>query len=380
MDINNLRPGVVIKEPMKLALALAKAGEYSVSPNPMVGAVIIKNDCLVGYGVHLFQGDLHAEIKAIKMAGIEANNAKLYLNLEPCCHHGLTPPCVDEIINAGISEVHFSSIDPNPLVTGKSVAILQKNNIKTFIGEMNSQAEDLNASFFYNMKNNLPFVIAKWAMTVDGRIASKTDSKWISNDESRNHSHLLRNSVDAVLVGIGTLNKDNPHLNVRLNEDDVPAKIRQPYKLVIGSKFELIDLELNIFKNNPDKVILISDEDSIMKLDLYKKNILINWGVKFISLSKNNDSFDLNQLLKELHNIGIRSVLVEGGSQTLSRFLASNLINKFYCYIAAKFIAGENSLSPFNLDIGINSIIDAKLAKFTKVTMLANDILIEGNF
>ncbi len=332
-----------VESPMKLALELAKHGRHTVSPNPMVGAVIIKDNKLVGFGYHLFKGDTHAEVKAIDMAGSNAKGAKLYLNLEPCCHYGVTPPCVDKVIESGIAEVHFSSIDPNPLVQGKSVEKLKQAGIKVIIGELKEEAENLNEIFFHYMKTNKPFVIAKWAMTIDGKIATKNDSKWITNEEARIHSHLLRNSVDAILIGSNTLIKDNPSLNVR--RDDL-IKIRQPYKFILGKK---TTLNLNIFKENPEKVFFIENPN-------------------------------LNDLLTQMGEKGITSLLVEGGSYTLSKFLKEDLINSFYCYIAPKFIAGNESLSPFSQDIGIDFMKDAKKAVFTSFKNIGEDILIQGRF
>lgn len=339
----------IIKDPMKLALQLAEKGKYTVSPNPMVGAVLIKNNRLIGYGYHLYKGDSHAESKALDMAGSNANHASLYLNLEPCCHSGSTPPCIDKIIANNIKEVHFSSIDPNPIVNGKSLQKLKEAGIKTFIGSYDKEAKDLNEIFYYYMEHKRPFVIAKWAMTMDGRIATKNDSKWISCDESRKNVQALRNSVDAILIGKNTAITDNPSLNVRI-EDFI--KVRQPHKFILGKNLDSISKTSNLFKENSDKTHLINTE---------------------------ND-FCLNKLLDQMGNMGITSLLVEGGSYTLSKFLKERLINKFYCYIAPKFIAGNQSISPFNLDIGINYIKDAKMAEFKKTSFIGSDILIEGNF
>lgn len=349
MQPENLELNQIIKSPMNLALQLAELGKNTVSPNPMVGAVLVQNDRLVGYGYHLYKGDDHAEIKAIRMAGLSAKNSKLYLNLEPCCHHGLTAPCVDQIIKAGIIEVHFSSLDPNPIVHGKSTQALKQAGIKVFIGQLNEAAEQLNEIFYHYMKYKKPFVIAKWAMTMDGKIATANDSQWITSEKSREHVHTLRNSVDAILIGSRTAIQDNPILNVRI---DNLVKIRQPLKFIIGSDLHALPKDLNIFKINPEKTHLINSDDN----------------------------FDLNALLIKMADIGVTSLLIEGGGYTLSKFLQANLIDKFYCYIAPKFIGGEKSISPFSQDIGVNFIKDAKKAEVKKIELIGEDILIQGNF
>lgn len=370
-SLMNLREPILnhlVINPMELALQLAERGRYSVSPNPMVGAVLILDKKLVGYGYHLYQGDQHAESKAIDMAGTKCKGASLYLNLEPCSHYGLTPPCVNKIINAGIAEVHFSSIDPNPLINGKSVSILQQAGIKVIIGELKEEAEELNEIFYHYMQNKKPFVIAKWAMTIDGKIATKEDSKWITNEASREHAHYLRNSVDAILIGANTALKDNPTLNVR--STNLPH-IRHPYKFILTNQD--LPANSNLFSLNPEKTYIIHSGET--------NHILADMGVNFLKVRKlANGDFDLNELLNKMAELSITSLLVEGGGFTHSKFLQANLINKFYCYISPKFVGGDDSISPFSQDIGINYIKDAKQAKFTRIEKLDGDILLQGRF
>ena len=353
----------IIKEPMRLALALAQLGQHTVSPNPMVGAVILQNSRLVGYGYHVYKGGSHAESKAIDMAAAKAEGATLYLNLEPCCHYGATPPCVDKIIAAKIAEVHFSSIDPNPLMQGKSITKLEQAGIKVVIGNLKEAAEQLNKRFYHYMSYKRPFVIAKWAMTMDGKMSAKQDSKWITNQEARKKVHYLRNSVDAILVGAHTAIKDNPSLNVR--DVDLPI-IRQPLKFILGRSSDQLPLDCNLFTINPDKTYLVNSSA--------KKEILQNMGVNFIK------ALDLNDLLKQMANLSITSLLVEGGEYTLAKFLQADLINEFYCYIAAKFAASGNTSSLLNEDMEINFMKDAKQAKFTNMEFIGNDVLIQGRF
>ena len=374
MNSEELILNQIIKQPMQLALQLAERGKYSVSPNPMVGAVILRNNRLIGYGYHLYRGDAHAESKAIDMAGINAEGATLYLNLEPCCHHGLTPPCVDKIIAAKIAEVHLSLIDPNPLVQGKSISKLEQAGIKVVIGNLKTEAEQLNKSFFHYMHNKLPFVIAKWAMTMDGRMGTKIDSKWITGEKSREHVHYLRNSVDAILIGSTTAIKDNPSLNVRVSD---VVMLRQPLKFILGKNLDSLPLDSNLFTINPEKTYLVnSDYFSPDKAAILKK-----MGIKFLKVKNQTDgSIDLKDLLQQMASLSVTSLLVEGGGYTLAKFLQANLINQFYCYIAAKFIAGDSSIIPFSEDIGIDIIQNAKQAKFINTELVGEDILIQGRF
>lgn len=363
MYSDNLQLGQEIKRPMRTALNLARIGEYTVSPNPMVGAVLIKNGKLVGYGYHLYQGDDHAESKAIDMAGPNAQNSSLYINLEPCAHYGHTPPCVDKVIKAKIAEVHISSVDPNPLVNGKSIAKLREAGIRVFDGELRDEAELLNSRFFHFMRNRRPFVIAKWAMTMDGRIGTSSDSKWISGEESRKHSHFLRNSVDAILIGSKTAITDNPTLNVRA---EGLIKTRNPMKFIIGKSSGKLALDCNLFQINPEKTYLVNS--------LAKQDCLRRIGVNFI------EAEDIEDLLKQMGELSITSVLIEGGGYTLSSFLKENLINKFYCYMAPKFIGGQDSILPFSDDIGVKLVSQAKEARICNVQYLGNDLLIQGDF
>lgn len=361
MQTEEISLNQIILNPMELVLKLAEKGRYTVSPNPMVAAILMQDKRLVGYGIHFYKGDDHAEIKAINMAGPKAKGAILYLNLEPCCHYGLTPPCVDRIIANEIREVHFSSIDPNPLVKGKSIEKLQQAGIKVFVGEKQKEAEKLNEIFYHYMQTKRPYVIAKWAMTMDGKIATKKDSKWISNEKSRHHAHRIRNSVDAILVGNKTAISDNPKLDVRI---EGLMHLRSPIKLIIANE------------TSPPKQFIDNFGTYIIHGKNHKNKYLNSLEIKNLE----NGDLDLYDLLIKLGNLSITSLLVEGGGYTLAKFLEKNLINKYYCYIASKFIAGKDSVSPFNQDIGVELIKDAKQAEIEKVTQFDNDILIQGRF
>jgi len=246
------------------------------------------------------------------------------------------------VIASGISEVHIAMLDPNPIVNGKSILKMEQAGIKIFIGEMKQEAEQLNEVFCHYMNKKTPFIIAKWAMTIDGKIATKNDSQWITGREAREHAHYLRNSVDAILIGANTLRADNPSLDVRLSD---LAKIRQPIKFVIGSNLSELPRDLKIFSGNQAYL-----------------------------------AQDFKELFDKMAELSLTSLLVEGGGYTLAKFLQAGLINKFYCYIAPKFIAGAESISPFSQDLAIDFMKDAIKAKFSKTEYLGNDILVEGRF
>jgi diaminohydroxyphosphoribosylaminopyrimidine deaminase / 5-amino-6-(5-phosphoribosylamino)uracil reductase len=364
--------GIIIKEPMKLAINLAEQGKYTVSPNPMVGAVLLKDGRLIGYGYHLFQGDKHAEVKAIEMASLNVQGASLYINLEPCCHYGYTPPCINEIIKARIKEVHVATIDPNPLMRGKSIDMLRQANIKVFLGECKQEAENLNERFFYCMTKQLPFVIAKWAMTFDGKIATANfDSKWITSAQTREHSHLIRNSADAILIGTNTAKFDNPRLTVRTS---ILSNKRAPLRVVVDRDGKL-DETLILFQKSNDRtfVIITSRYPKDKRLRLEAK------GINFLEIGEENGALDIKSILKELKNLSVSTLLIEGGGRTLGNFLKADLINKFYCYISSKIVGGKDSIGPFHGDFRINFIKDAKQIYFENIEPIGNDFLITAN-
>jgi diaminohydroxyphosphoribosylaminopyrimidine deaminase/5-amino-6-(5-phosphoribosylamino)uracil reductase len=316
---------------MQYALRLAAQGRYNVSPNPMVGCLIVQNSKIVGEGYHQRAGDLHAEIYALQQAGLHAKNATVYLTLEPCTHYGATPPCITALIKAQVKKVYIATHDPNPLVNGNGVYSLQQHGIDVEVGLCELDALELNEIFCHYMKTQQPFIISKWAMSLDGQTCTNAqDSRHISSLESQQHAHKLRQSVDAILVGANTIRHDNPQLTARYS--DVPIH-RQPTRIIL-TKSGNLPIESKIFKPNlPGKTIIVSSKKFFSEKD---------FGANFENLvipENQQGQIDLIKLLKILAQRRITSILIEGGMQTQQNFISANLINKYHVHLAAKIIA-----------------------------------------
>ena len=344
---------------MKRTFELAKKGEGKVLTNPMVGAVIVKNNKIIGEGYHHNYGNLHAERDAFNNLTEDAKGASLYVNLEPCSHQGKQPPCVDEVIRQGISKVYISNIDTNPKVDG--IKKLKDHGIEVYTGLLEEEGKKLNEVFFYNMKYNRPFISLKYAMTLDGKIAcANGDSKWISNEKSREHVHKLRSKYDAIIVGKTTAIHDNPSLNSRIEAGIDPVRI------IIDSKLELPE-DLKVFDLESDKktyVATCSDKENPYKVDL-------------IRCKDKNGQVDINDLLDKLYAMNIGSVLVEGGSHINNTFLEADLVDRIYEFISPKIISGERTLSPFT-GKGCEFMSDAYNFEIEDINRFDTDILIEA--
>ena len=331
---------------MKLALELAARGRGFVEPNPMVGAVVVQQNEVVGLGWHEKFGGHHAEINALNQAGNNAKGSTLYVTLEPCCHHGKTPPCVDSIIRAGVSEVVFAMEDPNPLVAGKGLQKLQEQGIKVSKSLLEKDAKFLNAPFTKSFTVGKPFVIAKWAMTLDGKIATYTgESKWISNPEARKIVHELRGRVDGILVGIGTVLKDDPMLTVR------PAGARTPLRIILDPSARL-PLDCQLFKTAQTVPVLMVVSKAA---DPHKVKFLKTHGIGVLISDSDKPEIILNQLLEYLGSMGHHNLLVEGGSTVLGHFWDQNLIDECHIFVGTKIIGGGKALSPIS-GIGFEGI------------------------
>lgn len=341
---------------MQMALQLAVKGKYLASPNPLVGCIIEKNNTVIGTGWHKGIGFPHAEIEALNQAGNNAKNSNIYVNLEPCCHFGKTPPCTDALIKAQVKSVHIPFIDPNPLINGKSVVKLKQAGIKVYIGEELEKARQLNEIFLHYISTKKPFVIAKWAMTLDGKIATcNGDSKWITNLAARKHSHKLRQKVDAILVGVNTVIKDNPKLTPHLIKS-----VRQPLRIIIDPH-----------GRTPINSNILSDKTLIISQNVNKnwRNKIKNTGTEIWQMQIN-----LNTLLERLGKQEISSILVEGGTQTLSTFFKAKLINKIYSYIAPKIIGNDTAYAPLS-GLNINQISQSLKLNITQTKKLGDDLL-----
>lgn len=346
---------------MKKAFELAKKGRGKTSPNPLVGALVVKDGRIIAEGYHHQYGSLHAERDAFKNAKESLEGATLYCNLEPCSHHGKQPPCVDEIIRQKIKKVVLANLDTNPKVS--SIKKMEDAGIEVVTGLLEEEGKKLNEIFFFNMEYQRPFVALKYAMTMDGKIASgKNDSKRITNENSREYVHKLRNRYDAILVGKNTVLKDNPSLNCRI------AGGNDPIRIILDTNFEIDDKDLNIFNLNSDKKTYIATSSD------KKKDI----NADLIICKKKNVRIDLNDLLEKLYDMKIRSVLVEGGSVVNNSFLEENLVDKIYEFIAPKIISGLNSKSPF-YGKGVEKIKDAYKFEFVDIKKFDGDIMIEAN-
>ncbi|GAA0225535.1 bifunctional diaminohydroxyphosphoribosylaminopyrimidine deaminase/5-amino-6-(5-phosphoribosylamino)uracil reductase RibD [Metaclostridioides mangenotii] len=351
---------------MKKALELAKKGAGKVSPNPMVGAVIVKDSEIIGSGYHKEYGGLHAEVNAISSCSNDLYGSTIYVTLEPCCHYGNTPPCTDAIIKSGIKRVVVGSVDNNPLVNGQGIEKLQKHGIKVELGVLREKCDELNEVFFYSNRVHKPFVVMKYGMTVDGKIATVTgESKWITTEKSRENVHKTRNDLSAIMVGIGTVLKDNPLLTCRTLDG------KNPIRIICDSQLKL-PISSDIVKTAKDikTVVATTSEDQ------NKRQILENLGVEIVTVPKLNERLDLNDLMKKLWDLKIDSILLEGGSTLNYSALESGLVDRLHVYIAPKIFGGSRSISAIGGE-GVSDIENAFKLKYRKTTMFDEDILIE---
>lgn len=353
---------------IKLAIEIAKKGDGKVSPNPMVGCIIVKNDRIIGAGFHEKFGLNHAEVNAIEKAGKNAEGATLYTNLEPCSHFGKTPPCVELIISSKIKKVVIGTLDMNPQISGKGVKKLKAAGIETKVGFLENECIELNKFFFKYITKKLPYVTLKAAQTIDGKIADKAgESSWISSVPSRKYVHSLRARYDAVLIGAGTVEKDDPKLTVRLAEG------RNPKRIILDPGLDL-NLNHKIFSRNSDKnLIVIASKKSIGKKRRINK--LNSLGVTLLfAKEEKDDRINLKNALKELYKIGIASVLVEGGSQVFTSFIKGNLFDDMITFISPKILGCG---IPIVNNIGIKQLQKSLKLKINNVEKIGDDVLVE---
>jgi diaminohydroxyphosphoribosylaminopyrimidine deaminase / 5-amino-6-(5-phosphoribosylamino)uracil reductase len=318
---------------IKRALQLAeKQGRY-VSPNPKVGAILVKDGKIVGEGAHQQYGGPHAEIIALRKAGSEARGATLYVTLEPCSHYGKTPPCAEAIIEAGIVKVIAAMKDPFPLVAGKGFGLLKKAGIKVQSGVSETEAKKLNENFIFSMVQQRPKVILKAAVTLDGKIATVSGlSKWITGPLALRKVHQMRSSVDAILVGSGTALMDNPSLTVRL-----PRYRRQdgwPFRVLLDSKLQ-VRPSSKIFLGFPRTIVFTSPQASFLR-----ERTLRRKGIQVFRVSLKEKMLSLEAVLKILHSLSVRSVLVEGGAEVHASFLKAKLADELALFVAPKIFGG----------------------------------------
>lgn len=350
---------------MKRALVLARRAQGTTSPNPMVGAVLVKQGRIIAEGYHKKAGTPHAEVIAIDAAGSRAVGSTLYVTLEPCCHKDKrTPPCTEKIIRSKISKVVIAMIDPNPKVSGKGVEELKKAGITTVTGILDKNASDLNEVYIKHITKKLPFIILKVAMTLDGKIATPLgESKWITGEKARKEVHRLRGRVDAILTAIGTVNADNPQLTCRTENG------RDPIRIILDPQLE-ISPEARVLSCPPQTVIVTRTVASSRK-----KEILTENGVLFIE--HETDRVDLGRLVDQLYKMGITSILVEGGSSLNSSCLEAGIVDKVMFFISPKIIGGKDSFPAVGGKI-FRSLQHPFMLQRTAVRRFGNDILVQG--
>ncbi len=351
-----------IKESMRLALK----AKGMTSPNPIVGCVIVRKDKIVADGWHKRAGGDHAEIDALKKAGEKACGAKLYVTLEPCFHVGRTPSCVDTVIKSGVSQVIIGMKDPNPLTNGKSIAKLRKAGIKVKVGVLQNECERMNEVFIKYITTKMPFVVAKSAQTLDGKIATATgDSKWITSDKTRQYARSLRDNFDAILVGINTVLKDNPSLS--------GVKKKNLKKVILDSTLR-IPLNAKLFQNTRPVDCLIATTQNTAMENIHH---LMKRGIDVIVCPGKDGHVDLKWLFKELAKREITSILIEGGAGTIGAALKEKLVDKMHIYIAPKLIGDQNGFSSVQ-GLNIKKIDQAVGLKDLEIETIGDDLLIKG--
>ncbi len=353
---------------MRRALELAARGR--TSPNPMVGAVVVKQGKVVGEGYHSRAGYPHAEVEALRQAGNKARSADLYVNLEPCCHFGRTPPCTDAIIQAGIKRVFVGMKDPNKQVSGKGLRALKAQGIVIVSGILKKECMKLNESFVKVMQTGMPFVIMKTAMSLDGKIATRSgDARWISGELARKHVHKIRNYVDAILVGTETVLKDNPRLTCRLATGSVEHPIR-----IILDRRNRIPLTANVFKNSRSQpVIYVTGSD----ISPARQKALVARKVEILNGKFGKNGFHIKPLLKELANRDMNSILVEGGAELNASVLKAGVVDRVVAFISPILIGGGKAPG-FLGGQGVMKVNDAIKLKDIEVTKIGEDLMVEA--
>lgn len=362
------------KQFIQKCFQLARKGVGTVNPNPLVGSVIVKNGKVIGEGFHEYYGGPHAEPNAISSSTENLEGATLYCNLEPCCHtKKQTPPCVLNIIKQKIKRVVISNLDPNPSVSGNGVRLLREAGISVDVGILEEEGRELNEVFFKYIRTQKPFVHIKLAQTLDGKIATSIgDSKWISNDSARTLVHEWRLQYDAVLIGRNTLLKDNPTLNIRMGID---SKGRVPYRIVMGS-IDKMDLSYNLFTDEwSHRTIIATSKISFEKLTEEQQELLEENKVQILIVQEKDKSFQLDNLLVQLSEFKITSILVEGGKSVITSFIDQKLYDKISFFICPKIIG--NGISYYE-NQELKLMKDAITFNQTRVENIDNQVVIHA--
>ena len=353
---------------MRMAIELAKRGAGAVNPNPMVGAVVVKNEEVIGEGYHKFFGGPHAEVYALEDAGKEAEGAAIYVTLEPCSHYGKTPPCAKKIIDMGIKKCFIGSSDPNPKVAGKGVAMLKEAGIEVVENVLKEECDEINQVFFKYIKTRIPYLFVKCGITLDGKIAlSNGISKWITNSIAREKVQFYRNKFMGIMVGINTVLTDNPSLTARV-ENGV-----NPFRIIVDPCLK-IDENCKVVKNNEDeKTVIITSQKNLFvedtentEIQIKQKKLCKENKVKFIFID--GEKFSFKEMLEEIGKTGIDSILLEGGETLISLAFGENVIDGGEIFIANK-ILGDSSAKPF-----ISGFVRKKMEEAVQLTNVRNNI------
>ncbi|MHC1698416.1 MAG: bifunctional diaminohydroxyphosphoribosylaminopyrimidine deaminase/5-amino-6-(5-phosphoribosylamino)uracil reductase RibD [Geobacteraceae bacterium] len=352
---------------MRRALVLARRGLGRTSPNPAVGCVIVRNGEIAGEGWHRKAGTSHAEVHALRQAGDKARGADVYVTLEPCSHHGRTPPCAEALIKAGVSRVYAAMTDPNPLVSGRGLALLRDAGITVECGILEPECRLLNEAFIKHVTTGLPFVILKSAMTLDGKTATANgDSKWITCEESRRYVHGLRAKVDAIMVGVGTVIADDPQLTCRM------VRGKDPQRIVVDSRLRVPPTASIFHLDSPAKTILATIDHEPAKIEALQR-----LGAEHLLCAETEGRVDLEDLLRRLGARGIQSILLEGGRELVGSALRKGLVDKFLLFYAPKIIAGDDGFG-LCAGRGVALMRDALTLRNTSVRRFAEDFLVIG--
>lgn len=353
---------------MRMAIELAKKGAGAVNPNPMVGAVVVKNGEVIGRGYHKFFGGPHAEVYALEEAGEKAEGATIYVTLEPCSHYGKTPPCAKKIIDMGIKKCFIGSSDPNPKVAGRGVAMLKEAGIEVVENVLKEECDEVNQVFFKYIKTRIPYLFVKCGITLDGKIAlSNGISKWITNSIAREKVQYYRNKFMGIMVGINTVLTDNPSLTARIENGVNPSRI------IVDPNLQ-IDENCKVVKNNEDeKTVIITSQKNLFTEDAENTEIQIKQKrlseenkVKFIFID--GEKFSFKEMLEEIGKTGIDSILLEGGETLISLAFEENVIDGGEIFIANK-ILGDSSAKPF-----ISGFVREKMEEAVQLTNVRNNI------
>lgn len=355
------------KDYMKLALEIAALGRGFVNPNPMVGAVVVKDGAIIGKGFHEKYGEAHAERNALAACLSTPEGAAMYVTLEPCCHHGKTPPCTEAIIENGVRKVVIGPLDPNPLVAGKGIEELRSHGIEVVTGVMEKECRDLNEVFFHYMRTGIPFVVMKYAMTMDGKTAAYTGkSKWITGEAARRKVHEDRHRYSAVMVGVGTVLEDDPLLTCRIENGLNPVR-------VVCDTHLRTPLDSQVVTTAGDVPTIIATACT----DDGKQKMYVGKHCKIVNVSLKGESLDLSELMIKLGKEKIDSVLIEGGGALNWSALNSGIVNRVQAYIAPKILGGGRAFTPVG-GTGLESPDNAFSLTDSRITVIEGDILIES--